>query len=59
MFSETIFLFNIPDYLIIKNWLIYEKIIGDNSYKEIFESKVITDHLSEYEIQKIIMRKIN
>ena len=59
VFSETICLFNLPDYLIIKNWLIYAKLIGDNSYKEIFESKVKTDHLSEYEIQKIIMRKNN
>ena len=59
VFSETICLFNLPDYLIIKNWLIYAKLTGDNSYKEIFESKVKTDHLSEYEIQKIIMRKNN
>ena len=59
VFSETISLFNLPDYLIIKNWLIYAKLTGDNSYKDIFESKIKTDHLSAFEIQKIKMRKNN
>ena len=59
VFSETISLFNLPDYLIIKNWLIYAKLTGDNSYKSIFESQVKTNHLSALEVQKIIMRKNN
>lgn len=59
VFSETINLFNLPDFLIIKNWLIYAKLIGDNSYRDIFESEVKTDHLSPFEKQKIIMRKNN
>ena len=59
VFSETINSFNLPDFLIIKNWLIYAKLIGDNSYRDIFESEVKTDHLSSSEKQKIIMRKNN
>ncbi len=59
VFSETICEFNLPDFLIIKNWLIYAKLTEDNSYKDIFESEVKTDHLSLFEKQKIIMRKNN
>jgi hypothetical protein len=56
VFKETINTFNLPDFLIIKNWLIYAKIIGDNSYQEIYESDLATNHLSQTELQKINMR---
>jgi len=39
-FSNTINTFNLSDYLVIKNWLSYAKIIGDESYKCIFDKKL-------------------
>ncbi len=57
VFDETINLFNLPNFLIIKNWFIYAKIIGDTSYKDICRLEPETNHLSQFEIQKINMRK--
>ena len=57
VFFKTINLFNLPDFLIMKNWFIYAKIIGDNSYKNVYKSHIKIDHLSQIEMQKIIMRK--
>ena len=57
VFDETINLFCLPDLLIMKNWLIYAKIIGDESYKDIYKVEVNTNHLSQLEVQKISMRK--
>ncbi len=45
-FSETLKGINLYDIFIIKNWLNYAKIIGDNSYKEIFEKKLNDKFLS-------------
>ncbi len=59
VFTKSINVFNLPDFLIIKNWLIYAKLIGDNSYIDIYDSEVKTDHLSQFEKEKIIMRKNN
>ena len=39
-FSNTINAFNLSDYLVIKNWLSYAKIIGDKSYKYIFDKNL-------------------
>lgn len=33
-------LINLSDYLVIKNWFNYAKILGDNSYEEIFNKKI-------------------
>ena len=41
----------------MKNWLIYAKIIGDESYKDVYKVEVNTNHLSQLEVQKISMRK--
>ena len=57
VFDQTLNLFSLPDFLIIKNWLIYAKIVGDSSYEEIFKSEIEIDHLSKFEIQKINKRK--
>ena len=57
VFKKTINNFNLPDFLIIKNWLIYAKIIGDNSYEKIYKFDPKINHLSKLEIQKIGMRK--
>ena len=56
VFKESINTFNLPDFLIIKNWLIYAKITGDHTYQEVYESEVTTNHLTHLELQKINMR---
>lgn len=57
VFNNTIKLFNLPDFLIIKNWLIYARIIGDKSYKKIINFDPNIKNLSKLEIQKINVRK--
>ena len=44
-------------FLIIKNWLLYAKIIGDNSYSQIFNFNIKDNQLSKIDIQKIQSRK--
>ncbi len=57
VFNDSIKLFNLSDFLIIKNWLIYAKILGDNSYEKIINFNINIDKLSDLEIQKINLRK--
>ena len=57
IYNNTLNEFNLPDFLIIKNWLLYAKIIGDNSYKEIFDFTIKDNQLSKIDIQKIQSRK--
>ena len=40
IYSETLRGFNLSDILVIKNWINYAKIIGDLSYKKIYEKEV-------------------
>ena len=37
VFNNTLNKFNLPDFLVIKNWLLYAKIINDNSVQQIFK----------------------
>ena len=55
--NNTLNEFNLPDFLIIKNWFLYAKIIGDNSYREIFDLNIKDNQLSKIDIQKIQSRK--
>ena len=57
VYNNTLNEFNLPDFLIIKNWLLYAKIIGDNSYREIFNFVIKDNQLSKIDIQKIQSRK--
>ena len=57
IYNNTLNEFNLPDFLIVKNWLLYAKIIGDKSYKEIFKFDFKENHLSKIDIQKIQLRK--
>lgn len=57
VYNSTLNQFNLPDFLIIKNWLLYAKIIGDNSYREIFDFNIKENYLSKIDIQKIQLRK--
>ena len=57
VFNNTLKLFNLPDFLIIRNWLIYAKVLGDNSYEKIINFNLDINKLSGLEIQKINTRK--
>ena len=56
IFDNTLNKFNLADFLIIKNWLLYAKIIKDNSYNEVFKFDIKTNHLSKLDIKKIQLR---
>ena len=59
VFDNTLNKFNLPDFLIIKNWLLYAKIIKDNSINEVFKFDIKTDHLSKIDIENIQLRSSN
>ena len=59
IYDNTLNKFNLPDFLIIKNWLLYAKIIKDSSYKEVFKFDIKTNRLSKIDIQKIQLRAKN
>lgn len=56
IFSNTINKFNLSDYLIIKNWLIYAKIIGDKSCKYIFNKNSKSPYLENILLNQIKFR---
>lgn len=58
IFNKTLKKFNLTDYLIIKNWLIYAKVIGDFSYQKVFKFEVQDNKLSEEQKKLINERKI-
>ena len=57
VFNDTLKVFNLSDFLIIKNWLLYAKIIGDNTYEKIYKFNLNTNQLSQSEMEKISLRK--
>ena len=59
IFDNTLNKFSLPDFLIIKNWLLYAKIIKDNSINKIFKFDIKTNHLSKIAIKKIQLRSSN
>ena len=59
VFDNTLNKFNLPDFLIIKNWLLYAKIIKDNSINKVFKFDIKTDHLSKIDIENIQLRSSN
>ena len=56
-FSETLKGINLHDIVIIKNWLNYAKIIGDNSYKEIYEKNINNNFLNNLLINQLDFRR--
>ena len=58
-YTDTLNKFNLPDFLIIRNWLIYAKILEDNTYEKVFNINVKTNQLSKTDIQKIKLRSKN
>ena len=50
---------NLSDILIIKNWLIYAKITGDISYKEILDTDLQINYLGKVLENQINFRKLN
>ena len=59
VFDNTLNKFCLPDFLIIKNWLLYAKIIKDNSINKVFKFDIKTNHLSKIAIKKIQLRSSN
>jgi len=58
-FSETLNGTNLYDIFIIKNWLNYAKIVGDNTYKEVFEKNLNDNLLNDLLKNQIEFRKKN
>ena len=56
IFNKTLNQFNLTDFLIIKNWFLYAKLINDNTYKEIYSFDINTNLLSEIEKEQISSR---
>jgi hypothetical protein len=59
IFDNTLNKFGLPDFLIIKNWLLYAKIINDNSINKVFKFDIKTTHLSKTDIEKIQLKSSN
>ncbi len=59
IFDNTLNKYNLSDFLIIKNWILYAKILNDYSYKEIFNYNVNINHMSIKDIENIKMRNTN
>ena len=59
IFDNTLNKFSLPDFLIIKNWLLYAKIIKDDSINKVIKFDIKTNHLSKIDIQKIQLRSSN
>ena len=55
--NPTINKINLSDILIIKNWLDYAEIVGDNSFEKIYSSNVSSNYLSQILKNQIIFRK--
>ena len=55
--GSSLNIINLSDFLIIKNWLNYAKILGDSSYEKIFNKKIESNFLNnilknQYEFRK-------
>ena len=57
IYNNTLNKFNLPDFLIIKNWLIYAKIIGDASYKKIIKFDINDENFNQLQKEQIRLRK--
>ena len=59
VFNNTLNKFNLPDFLVIKNWLLYAKIINDNSVQQIFKFELKKNDLLKINIEKIKLRSLD
>ncbi len=57
VWSQSIGGINLSDILIINNWINYAKIVGDHSYKNIFEKKIKESFIDKILIDQIEFRK--
>jgi len=57
IYNNTLNKFNLPDFLIIKNWLLYAKIIGDASYKKIINFDIDDNKFDQLQKEQIRLRK--
>ena len=52
-YRETSKGINLRDILIIKNWLLFAKLIGDNSYKKITNENLVNENIEKQFLNKI------
>jgi len=57
VFDQTLNTINLSDILIIKNWLVYAKIIGDDTYTKIYDDEIKPNFLYEKLKNQIDFRK--
>ena len=57
VYNNTLNKFNLPDFLIIKNWLLYAKIIDDDSYKKIIKFDINDKNFDQFQKEQIKLRK--
>ena len=57
VYNNTLNKFNLPDFLIIKNWLLYAKIIDDDSYKKIIKFDINDKNFNQFQKEQIKLRK--
>ena len=50
---------NLSDILIIKNWLVYANVIGDESYKKIYPIEIKNSFISDILHDQLSFRKNN
>ena len=57
VYNNTLNKFNLSDFLIIKNWLLYAKIIDDDSYKKIIKFDINDKNFDQFQKEQIKLRK--
>jgi hypothetical protein len=57
VYNNTLNKFNLTDFLIIKNWLLYAKIIDDDSYKKIIKFDINDKNFDQFQKEQIKLRK--
>ncbi|MDC0987845.1 hypothetical protein OAR24_00280 [Candidatus Pelagibacter sp.] len=57
VYNNTLNKFNLTDFLIIKNWLLYAKIIDDDSYKKIIKFDINDKNFDQLQKEQIKLRK--
>ena len=48
---------NLSDILILNNWILYSQIIGDESYKKVYDNKIENNFLNKFLENQLEFRK--
>ena len=57
IWSQSLEGINLSDILILNNWILYSQIIGDQSYKKIYDNKIENNFLNKFLENQIEFRK--